>query len=186
MKKQIDLAQWDRKEHFLFFSKFEEPFFGITARVDVTKAYARSRQTDTSFFLYYLYRALKAANKVTHFRYRIAGEEVFEYETINASPTIMRPNGTFGFSYIDYDENEALFYKNAKNEIARVQQSTSLLAAMNGEDVIHFSALPWIDFTSLAHARSFTHPDSCPKISFGKMVTTAGKQEMAVSVHGHH
>jgi chloramphenicol O-acetyltransferase type A len=30
--------------------------------------------------------------------------------------------------------------------------------------VIHFSAIPWLDFTSLSHARSYTFPDSCPKI----------------------
>ena len=26
----IDIEKWSRKDHFLFFRKFEEPFFGIT------------------------------------------------------------------------------------------------------------------------------------------------------------
>ena len=186
MKKRIDIESWNRKEHYLFFSKFEEPFFGVTSRVDVTNAYTTAQQEKTSFFLYYLYRALKAVNQIENFRYRIVDEKVYEFETINSSPTIKRPNGTFGFSYIDYHKEEHTFYKNALKEIERVQQSTSLLPAVSGENVIHFSALPWIDFTSLSHARSFSRPDSCPKISFGKVITVADKKEMAVSVHGHH
>jgi chloramphenicol O-acetyltransferase type A len=53
--------------------------------------------------------------------------------------------------------------------------------------VIHFSAIPWLDFTSLSHARSYTFPDSCPKISFGKMkINENGKRTMPMSIHVHH
>ena len=37
-----------------------------------------------------------------------------------------------------------------------------------------------------SHARSFTFPDSCPKISFGKMMIENGKKTMSMSVHVHH
>jgi chloramphenicol O-acetyltransferase type A len=39
MKQQLDVENWNRKEHFLFFKQFEEPFFGATV-IDCTKAYA--------------------------------------------------------------------------------------------------------------------------------------------------
>jgi chloramphenicol O-acetyltransferase type A len=29
MKTIIEIDKWNRKEHYLFFSKFEEPFFGV-------------------------------------------------------------------------------------------------------------------------------------------------------------
>ena len=38
MKHLIDLETWPRREHFVFFSAFEEPFFGLTANVDCTSA----------------------------------------------------------------------------------------------------------------------------------------------------
>jgi chloramphenicol O-acetyltransferase type A len=54
-------------------------------------------------------------------------------------------------------------------------------------NVIHFSTVPWVNFTSLSHARSFTFPDSCPKISFGKMmIGIDGKRTMSMSIHAHH
>ncbi|MCX8523232.1 chloramphenicol acetyltransferase [Chryseobacterium formosus] len=186
MKKLIKLDDWKRKEHFLFFSKFEEPFFGVTINIDCTIAYKNAKEKSSSFFLYYLYRALKAANNIENFRYRIIDKEVYLFDQINASATINRPDETFGFSYMDYLENEEIFYKKAKKEIARVQQSKGLIPAGSGENVIHFSAVPWLDFTALSHARSFAFPDSCPKISFGKVTEQNGKKLMSVSINAHH
>lgn len=186
MKHLININSWKRKEHFQFFSQFEEPFYGITINIDCTEAYNQTKAEGNSFFLYYLYRALKAANETENFRYRIIEEEVYLFDAINASATISRPDETFGFSYIDYQGNENVFIEEAQKEISRVQQSTGLVPAGSGENVIHFSAVPWLDFTSLSHARSFTFPDSCPKISFGKVTENNGKKTMPVSIHAHH
>jgi len=185
-KEPVDINSWNRKEHYRFFSAFEEPFFGVTVNVDCTIAYKSSKSRNISFFLYYLYRALKAANAIENFRYRMLDGKVYKFEYIHASPTINRPDGTFGFSYMDYYEDETQFYKEAVKEIECVQKGTGLVPAISGENVIHFSTLPWLDFTSISHARSFTHPDSCPKISFGKVSEVHGVRTMPVSVHVHH
>lgn len=186
MKQEINLSSWNRKEHFEFFSKFEEPFFGITVNIDCTIAYDYTKQNNISLFLYYLYQSLKAANEVEAFKYRIINDKVFIYEKINASPTINRPDGTFGFAYMDYEKNENIFYKNAKQVIEIVKQSKGLKPATSGDNVIHFSAIPWINFTSLSHARSYSFKDSCPKISFGKIINENNKKSMNVAIHVHH
>lgn len=186
MKTRVNIEEWVRRDHFLFFSKFEEPFFGVTVNIDCTIAYEQAKLKGTSFFFYYLYRALKAANGIENFRYRIVDKEVFLFEQNNASPTISRPNGTFGFAYMDYYEDEITFNKMALEEKFRVENSTSLMPSGSGENVIHFSAVPWLDFTSISHARSFSFPDSCPKISFGKVTVNNGVRSMPVSIHVHH
>ena len=73
-------------------------------------------------------------------------------------------------------------------EIERIQNTTGLFTrSFDDDNLIHFSAIPWLNFTSLSHARSFTFPDSCPKVSFGKMmVSPTGKRTIAMSVHVHH
>lgn len=186
MRNIINLDTWSRKEHFLFFSQFEEPFFGFTVKIDCTIAYQRAKDKRVSFFLYYLYRALKTTNEIDNFRYRIVDSQVFEFDKVIASATIDRPDGTFGFAYMDYFESESDFYENAIQEIEKVRKSNSLLPNSSDENLIHFSAVPWLDFTSISHARSFLRPDTCPKISFGKMTDNNGKREMATSIHGHH
>ena len=186
MKQKLDLENWSRKEHFLFFSQMEEPFFGITTTIDCTKAYQEAKDLGISFFIYYLHKTLKAANKIENFRYRITNNEIFIFDTISASATVMRENKTFGFSYIEFDASLSKFNTKAKKEIERIQTTTGLFTTEYPENLIHFSALPWVNFTSLSHARSFTWPDSCPKISFGKLIEENGKKTMAISIHVHH
>lgn len=186
MKTIVDIDQWKRKDHYHFFRQFEEPFFGITTEVDCTHAYKACKEKNASFFLWYLHQSLVAANETESFRFRIDGETVWLYDQVNASPTINRPDGTFGFSYFDYHRSFELFASKAQVEIEKVQQSTGLIPAIAGENVIHYSSVPWLKFTSLSHARAFTFKDSIPKISFGKMTEVNGKRTMPVSIHAHH
>lgn len=186
MKQKLNLETWNRKEHFLFFKQMEEPFFGITITVDCTKAYEKAKEFGVSFFTYYLHKTLVAVNSIEPFRYRIMDQEVYIFDKIDVSSTILREDKTFGFSQIEYAEDIKQFAENTKNEIARIQSTTGLITREYSENIIHFSALPWINFTSFSHARSFTWPDSCPKISFGKMMEENGKKTMAMSVHVHH
>lgn len=109
MKQIIDQATWVRRDHFAFFSRFEEPFFGVTIAIDCTEAYAYAKAEGHSFFLLYLYRALRAANSIPEFRYRIADDDVVLFDEVHASPTINRPDGSFGFAYMDYHKDETVF-----------------------------------------------------------------------------
>jgi chloramphenicol O-acetyltransferase type A len=186
MKQKLNIDTWIRKEHFNFFKNFEEPFYGVVVNIDCTAAYSFAKENDISFFLYYLHKSLTAVNDLEPFKYRIDGDDVIIYDQINAGPTIGRSNGTFGFSYIDYHSSFHEFMIGAKKEIERVQSTTTLFAPKLDNDIVHFSSLPWINFTSISHARSFSFPDSCPKISFGKMTENEGKRTMPVSVHVHH
>ncbi|TGD58725.1 chloramphenicol acetyltransferase [Flavobacterium humi] len=186
MRTKLDLDNWNRKEHFLFFKQMEEPFFGITTSIDCTKAYAKAKESGISFFTYYLHATLSAVNAIESFRYRIVEGEVFIYDQVDASATIMRDDQTFGFSYMPYSPDITIFAKTTAEEIQRIQNTPGLITRGFGINLIHFSSLPWVNFTSLSHGRSFTFPDSCPKISFGKMMEENGKKTMAMSVHAHH
>ena len=185
MKQKIDLDTWIRKEHFNFFSQFEEPFYGVTVNIDCTLAYKTVKEKGVSFYLYYLHKALAAAQIIEPFKYRMEGEDVFIYDRIDAGSTIGRSNGTFGFGLMEYHPSFSEFLITAGQEMESVKNATDLVRspAMN---VIRFSPLPWIDFTSLSHARLFSFKDSCPKISFGKMTENNGKRSMPVSIHVHH
>ena len=188
MKTLLDLENWPRKEHFLFFKQFEEPFFGLTVEIDCTKAYATAKQLGTSFFVYYLHKTLVAVNTIESFRYRIADEAIYIYDTIDVSATIMREDQTFGFSLIEYSPDFNVFAANTLQEIERIQNTSGLFTReFPNDNLIHFSAVPWINFSSLSHSRSFSFPDSCPKISFGKMmIANDGKRTMSMSINAHH
>ena len=188
MKHFIDLAGWNRREHFEFFSGFAEPFFGLVATVDCTAALAEARRLGVPFFLYYLYHTLQAVNAVENLRYRIEDGQVVSYDCIHASATIGRADHTFGFSFIEQQNALADFVREAAAEIAAVQASSGLRLSPTTArpDVIHFSALPWVRFTGLTHARPFGVPDSAPKVSVGQTYQQGAATLMPVAVNVHH
>jgi len=53
-------------------------------------------------------------------------------------------------------------------------------------NIIHYSVIPWVKFTSFKHARKFDKNDSIPKIVLGKYQMENGKMNMPVSVEVHH
>ncbi|WP_316804894.1 chloramphenicol acetyltransferase [Pedobacter nototheniae] len=186
MRNKIDIDTWIRKDHFNFFNTFEEPFFGVTVDVDCTFTYREAKEMGVSFFLLYLYKSLTAANQIEAFKYRIIDNEVWKYDEVHASATISRPNGTFGFSYMDFSQDFSEFKTAALEEIKKVEKSNGLILGSSGQNVIHYSALPWLDFKSMSHARKFSISDSCPKISFGKFRNEGDKKLMPVSIHVNH
>jgi chloramphenicol O-acetyltransferase type A len=185
VRRKLDLETWVRRPHFEFFNAFEEPYYGVCVSVDCTIAYSFAKQNGFSFFLYYLYRSLGAAQSVEAFRYRTEEGEVFIYDRIDAGSAIDRSNGTFGYGHILYHVDLNQFMQDAKREVERVRGSIDLTRT-TAANVIRYSPLPWIDFTSLSHARMFAMPDSCPRISFGKITERDGKRSMPVSIHVHH
>ena len=186
MKKEIDILNWNRKEHYLFFKDFEEPFFGINVNVDCTKAHEKSKSLGYSFFLYYLHKSLVAINSMESFRYRIEEDKVLLYELIHASTTVLRPDNTFGFADIEFRTNFNEFQENAKKIFNTVKKEQDLRPSRYGDATIHYSATPWLHFTSVTHARKYSRKDSCPKITFGKIEVIKQREIMPVSVFAHH
>lgn len=186
MKKLFDLENWARKDHFNFFNQFDEPFFGVTVDIDCTIAYQKCKKEGMGFFLYYMHQSLAAANSVENFRFRIEDNQIYIYDQVNASAVINRADNSFGFSYIDYFTDFKKFETAAQIEIESVRNSPGLNLKGNNANVIHISAMPFLKFTSLSHARSFSFKDSCPKFSFGKMTEVNGIKSMPISIHVNH
>ncbi len=186
--KILDLNQWNRKDHFEFFSKYDNPFFGIVTEIDCTLAYDYTKKNGISFFAYYLYKSITAINKIDELKLRVVNKKVVMFDEIHASSTIGRDDGTFGFSFIKYSSDSMNFYNDLKEEIRRVQRTRGLNINENDirADVVHYSTLPWNKFTGLSHARNFNSDDTVPKITFGKIFTVQDKKMMPIAIDAHH
>jgi len=186
MRHEIDLATWKRREHFEVFKNFDEPLFGITVKVECSTAYRKAKESGYSFSNYYLYLSLKAANEIEEFRYRIEDDKVYCYDSVGAGPTIFREDETYGCGYMTYNEDMAEFMKQAAAEVERVKAEQGLKFPLSGENIIHYSTLPWADFTAINHARRLDIGRSIPKITFGKITRMDDKMWMPVDVDANH
>ena len=186
--KIVEINSWKRKEHYNFFSKFDEPFFGIVSEIDCTIAYEYVKNNSKSFFAYYLHKSLLAVNKIEEFKYRIDNDNIVIYNKIHASSTIIRDDETYGFSFALYNPDFEIFDKTLQKEIKNVKNSVGLRLNKDGlrKDTIHYSSIPWRKFTGLTHARNFSIKDSVPKITFGKIYLKEKRWIMPIAIYAHH
>ena len=188
MPRYIDLATWPRRQLFEFYLPFEKPFFNVCLQLDVTKLLAELRKRGkTSVWLTYHYLALRAANEIEPFRYRLRQGKVLVHDVINGGTTFMLPNETFTLFYFDYNESYRKFMEDASRAVEETRNGDGAFNPRHDDDArIHCTTLPWISFTSFSHARCWGREDSVPKISFGKFTIENDRTLMPFSVEVHH
>src|SRR4030095_11434365 len=121
MPRYIDLANWPRRQVFEFYLPFEKPFFNVCTRLDVTDLLSELRKrSKTNVWLTYHYLALRAANEIEPFRYRLRQGKVLVHDIINGGTTFMLPNETFTLLYFDYNESFSKFMEGATRAVDEI------------------------------------------------------------------
>ena len=184
-REKIDLETWERRASFNFFKSFTEPYHGVCLRVDCTETYNYAKEHRLSVFLSLLHRSLVAAHEVENFKTRLVGSIVWRYELINGGSAVGRENGTIGLGHYQFRPQIDEFVREAAIEVDRVRQRDDIERYPEA-NLIRYSVLPWFDFTSISHARDFSHEDSAPRITFGKITEAGGRCTLPVSIHVHH
>ena len=186
MSKFLDIESWARRDLFEFFRGYEKPHFNICTQVDVTSLLDLLRdRPGVSVSLAYLYFALRAANEIEPFRYRLKDGQVMVYDVINGGTTVLLPNESFSYAYFDYVEDFEKFLLGGAQSIKKVQAEGLLKPTMR-DDLIYFTVLPWVSFSSFAHARTPGRGESVPRIAFGKFTSENKRTRLPISVEVHH
>ncbi|MCM3880131.1 MAG: CatA-like O-acetyltransferase [Vicinamibacterales bacterium] len=184
----IDLKRWKRREHFLLYRRYAQPFFSVCVEVDVTRAWDRCHAPGgASFFLASLHRMLKAANATEAFRLRIRKRGVWLHERVAVGTPISRDDGTFAFARFEFVEQFDRFSARGESAMARSRMRKTLaLENAAADDIVYHSTLPWLRFTSLTNALP-GGDESIPRIVFGKCTQEGGaKTKMPIGVEVHH
>ena len=184
--RELDIETWNRKQQYHFFNQFDDPYFAVTVEFDVTKTYEYSKKNNISFFALYLHACMKAINSIENLKYRIQNGKVMIHDVIHASPTILRDDHTFGFSFIHFDEDFKIFNKNLEAEKNRILNSTEMFPQQNTEDCIYCSAMPWFNFSGHKEPLFGVKKESVPKLAFGKYVKKDDKLMMPVAIAANH
>jgi len=186
MSEFLDLANWPRRELFEFFVGYTNPYFNVCTQLDVfrLKQFVDQRGIKISLALHYV--ALRVANEIDPFRYRLKDDKVFVYDVVNGGTTVLLPNESFSYAYFDYHPDFETFVSKMGAAVAAVQNGDGKLKPTMRDDVIYHTTLPWISFSSFAHARNKGRGDSIPRIVFGKFTPSAERLSMPFSVEVHH
>jgi chloramphenicol O-acetyltransferase type A len=186
MAKYLDLEKWIRKDVFEFFLAFDKPYFNICTQLDITPLLTALGDRKVSVSLAYHYFALRAANEIEPFRYRLKDGQVIVYDVIHGGTTVLLPSEIFTLTYFEYMPSFKKFMAGAELAMKEAVSGDGAFRPNPRDDMIHFTTLPWVSFTSFSHARNWGREDSVPKIAFGKFTKVNERTLLPFSVEVHH
>ena len=183
----LDLARWPRRTTYELFRAFDNPFFSVCARLDLTALVALRPRLPGTLSLAYHHLLLRAANELEPFRYRFHGDQMRVVDVVHGSMTVLQPDETITFARLPYHRDHARFVEQSLPQLRAARQGELVFdAAQDDQAQVHFTTLPWIDFTSFTHARDRSRPDGVPKVAFGRLVESGGRHGMAICVEVNH
>ncbi len=184
---KFDINSWNRKTQYEFFKDYEDPYFNLTANLEVTNLYNFCKENQISFFLACLYLAVETANEILEFRLRIIDGQVFEYKSIDIGSTVLNKDNSFSFCFFKRQASILKFDKSGKRILKKHQENTDFDSNKDMTNVIYASSIPWISFTSIKHSRDIKREKSgIPKFVFGKYFNENKYIKMPFSIEVHH
>jgi chloramphenicol O-acetyltransferase type A len=156
------------------FADFLTSRYSMTVKLNALKTYELAKKENIPFFNLTSACILETLNEIPEFKWRIVGDNVVEYEKINAVSPIMqndhtireieiKPASEFGdiFQWSEYVENK-------KNDIDDNQYLVEPMKR-DEEPIANLFCIPWIDFDSMTNI--IASPNQImPVISWGKLV----------------
>lgn len=193
--KKINFDKWDRAELFNEFINMTTSIYDMTVRMDVTRLINYSKENGQSFFINYLYLALRELNAIPEFRMRIHNGQPYLYSRIDCSFTVANNYGYFvnrSTEFTDYKtfyQNVSAIAEKAKNEKNTHPEHSDLTRT----DLIYFSVIPWVDYQSMTlpvltnpHGTNDQTYSTVPCVGWGKYVEENGRFKMSMHIKVSH
>ena len=168
---EVDISTWARRTTFEFFRDYKDPYFNIAANVDVTKLRQFCRENKISFSIAALFYTQQAANSIREFRLRMIDEKVVEFESVEATQTILNDNETFSFCYFEHCPNVFEYVEAGRAARNKYLKLKTFDVETERIDLIYYSVIPWVSFTSFKHASPGDNRQTVPRMFSGRFFT---------------
>lgn len=187
---KIDINNWNRAEHYEFFSNLKHPHYHICAEVDVTAIIEAKNKTSghtrLSDIIYYA--AARAANEIDEMRMRIVEGSPVIFDNIDMGFTYIPKNRELHANCVAEYNND---FKVTQKSIEEARNKSDIFPTLkpaggNRQDLFYFSIISGIHFTSVCNPWGKPKRDSVPRIIFGQISNEKGKKMMPVSVEALH
>jgi chloramphenicol O-acetyltransferase type A len=187
--KYIDLDNWKRKEHFMFFYRMDYPQFNICLNLDISGFLKSTKIRNLSFYYAMIHAVTTIVNRTDDFKYRIRDGKVVLHEKIHPSFTDMDKGGhndLFKLITVEWKDDICEFEKSARQASQDQSDYFGLNKLTGRDDLIYITCIPWISFTHISHTITINKNDSVPKISWGKYFKDGEKVLLPFSVQVNH
>lgn len=185
MKKKIDIEKWQRNRQFTFFSKFDNPYTGVTTLIDVDKIVKFSKKYEISFYGVMTFFTINAINKIDEFKYVLEENKIYKYDKINVTFSVLDSNNQINYSRtVEYDNFKIFITK--FNEAKLEAESNKRIHYSKDYNKCYITCAPWMRTTSIQNPINYECVDSIPRICWGKYFIKDKKFMLDYSIQVNH
>lgn len=186
----VDKEKYYRKGVYRHFSEDCKCSVSMTARIDVTELYRKSKATDTKFYLNFLYILCKVLNSREDYRmgYLWQTDTLVCYDKINPVQYVFHDDTeTCSIAYSEYYEDYKTFYDKALEDLEKAKQTREYgLDSANHPNWFDASYISWLSYDSLNIELPYGHLYFAPIINWGKFRKENERLMMPVTVRMNH
>ena len=125
-------------------------------------------------------------DKLDAFKLRIINDKLRLYKHTIPSSTIINKDNTFSFALFEAEKSLNSFINKGLKVIETASANTTLTSIDHIPNVVYYSVIPWVSFTSFTNAHNKGVGEDIPRIVFGKYFNEANTTKMPVAVEVHH
>lgn len=185
--KYIEIENWNRKEHFQFFSQMDYPQYNICLNLDITQFLQFTKEKQLPFYYSMIFASTTVMNQIEEFKLRIRDGKVVLHDRLHPSFTEMvADKELFKFLLVDMEETLVDFVTKANTKNMAQDEFFPIAELAGRDDLVYITCLPWISFTHLSHTISLNKEDAVPRISWGKYFVQDGKTWLPFSIQANH
>ena len=186
MVREVDIDAWERRTTYEFFRDYRDPYFNIAANLDVTGLYQLCKNRRLSFSIAALFVSIETVNSIREFRLRLLDNRVVEFDEVHATQTILNDDETFSFCYFERHSDLFEFERAGRLAVEKYKALKTFDVESERIDLVYYSVIPWVSFTSFKHAARGDNQMSVPRMVFGKIFDDGQRKKMPFSVEVHH
>ena len=189
--KKIDVASWDRKSHYEWFSAFADPSVAFDVKMDITELLAWCKSRGVSSFAALMYIVTESINGEEAFRLRVLGEDVVLVDYANVAYTIMVNEDTFVNCRARLNRGFRAYCEDVEANRVKFSDSNYVQDEYNDVSVvndIYCSCVPWLNFTSVRQPVPDHIPESrsIPRACWGKYVKEGDRTYVTLNITASH
>ena len=183
--KKIDFENWERKDHFLYYTQKLKIGYSMTVALDVTNIVNRCRQKNIKFFPAFIYCVSQVINETDNMRlFQNENGDLCIWDYVVPNYTIFHDDDkTFSDMWTEYSPDFKKFYKDMTDDIEKYGSKKGVkIKDKQPPNFYCISCVPWISFTGYNAYTANGTPSLFPIITYGKYTEEKGRLKMPFNI----
>ena len=186
----IDTTNWNRAQHFWYFSKMAPTGYSLTVETDITHMHAVVKSAGISFYPAYLWLVTKVLNQQQEFKTAIKEGKLGYYTSLTPLYAVFHDDDkTFSLMWTEFNDDFNIFYNNYISDREKYSLNHGILSQPHTtppENAYTVSCMPWVEFKHFAVHSYENKQYYFPSVESGRFSKKDGRLVMPLSITCHH